>query len=353
MSSPIRPAKDLDALLMYAPSWAREKLPVVSVAADERPIEQPPQSHGVDAMGPTFSEDLAPSWAREKLPVVPVAADERPIEQPPQSHGVDAMGPTFSEDLAPSWAREKLPVVPVAADERPIEQPPQSHGVDAMGPTFSEDLAPSWAREKLPVVPVAADERPIEQPPQSHGVDAMASTSAKILPRPGRVRAAGGACRGGRAPDRTAATEPWRRRHESDIQRRSCGPGFATSALAQSWRCSSSDPEAIHKWCVGSGYGSSLTRRLTNCAAPPGSMHTGVLPWPKGADWDRAPKRKARQTRGASRLAQVQTSQSNTRRRSRFSVTVALRRIGRATSLLDRHHDGSSSWPRSRPSERS
>ena len=35
-------------------------------------------------------------------------------------------------------------------------------------------------------------------------------------------------------------------------------------------------------------------------------MHTGVLPWPKGADWDRAPKRKARQTRGASRLAQVQ-----------------------------------------------
>jgi hypothetical protein len=43
----------------------------------------------------------------------------------------------------------------------------------------------------------------------------------------------------------------------------------------------------------------------------------------------RAPMRKARQTRGASRLAQVQTSQSNTRRRSRFSLTVAQRRIGR------------------------
>src|SRR5580658_9988888 len=108
MSSPIRPAKDLEALLMYAPPWAREKLPVVSVAADERPVEQPPQSHGVHAMGPTFSEDLAPPWAREKLPVVPVAADERPIEQPPQSHGIDAMGPTFSEDLAAPDLRRRL-----------------------------------------------------------------------------------------------------------------------------------------------------------------------------------------------------------------------------------------------------
>jgi hypothetical protein len=149
MSSPIRPAKDLEALLMYAPPWAPEKLPVVSVAADERPVEQPPQSYGVDPMGPTFSEDLAPPWAREKLPVVSVAADERPVEQPPQSYGVDAMGPTFSEDLAPSWAREKLSVVPVAADERPIEQPPQSHGVHAMGPTFSEDLAAPDLRRRL------------------------------------------------------------------------------------------------------------------------------------------------------------------------------------------------------------
>jgi hypothetical protein len=67
MSSPIRHAKDLDALLMYAPPWAREKLPVLPVAANERPIEQPPQSNGVDAMGPTFSEDLAVPDLRRRL----------------------------------------------------------------------------------------------------------------------------------------------------------------------------------------------------------------------------------------------------------------------------------------------
>ena len=59
MSSPIQTAKDKDrdSLLMYAPSWARKKPPVV--AAHEPPIEQPPRSHVVDAAGPTFSGDLA------------------------------------------------------------------------------------------------------------------------------------------------------------------------------------------------------------------------------------------------------------------------------------------------------
>jgi hypothetical protein len=59
MSSPILSAKYIDAQLMYDPPSAREKPPVVPVGADEAPIEQPPQSHGVDALGPTFSENLA------------------------------------------------------------------------------------------------------------------------------------------------------------------------------------------------------------------------------------------------------------------------------------------------------
>jgi len=47
MSSPMRPAKDLDPLLIYAPPWSREKPPsaVPAAAADESPIERPPQSN--------------------------------------------------------------------------------------------------------------------------------------------------------------------------------------------------------------------------------------------------------------------------------------------------------------------
>ena len=71
MSSPILPAKDLDAQLMYAPPSAREKPPVVPVAADEPPIEQPPQSHSIDALGPTFSEDLAVPELRRRLSLNP------------------------------------------------------------------------------------------------------------------------------------------------------------------------------------------------------------------------------------------------------------------------------------------
>ena len=72
MSSPIRPAKDLDALLMYAPPWAREKPSAVPVSAtDEPPIERPPQSHDVDAVGPTFSGDLAVLDLRRRLSLDP------------------------------------------------------------------------------------------------------------------------------------------------------------------------------------------------------------------------------------------------------------------------------------------
>jgi hypothetical protein len=61
MSSPIRPANDFDAALMYVPPWAREKHPVVPVVpADKRPTAQPPQSLGADPAGPMFSGDIAP-----------------------------------------------------------------------------------------------------------------------------------------------------------------------------------------------------------------------------------------------------------------------------------------------------
>jgi hypothetical protein len=45
---------------MYAPPWAREKLPAVPVVpADDRPTGQLPQSLGADAVGPMFSGDIA------------------------------------------------------------------------------------------------------------------------------------------------------------------------------------------------------------------------------------------------------------------------------------------------------
>jgi len=59
MSSPIQTAKDKDrdSLLMYAPSWAREKRSVVP--AHESTIEQPAQGRTIDAAGPTFGGNLA------------------------------------------------------------------------------------------------------------------------------------------------------------------------------------------------------------------------------------------------------------------------------------------------------
>jgi hypothetical protein len=60
MSSPIRPAKDFDAALMYAPPWAREKHPgVLVIPADKRPTGQPLQSLRADPAGPRFSGDIA------------------------------------------------------------------------------------------------------------------------------------------------------------------------------------------------------------------------------------------------------------------------------------------------------
>jgi Sel1 repeat len=76
MSSPIQTAKDKDrdSLLMYAPSWARKKPPVV--AAHEPPIEQPPRSHVVDAAGPTFSGDLAVEDLRRRRSLTPEIVPE-------------------------------------------------------------------------------------------------------------------------------------------------------------------------------------------------------------------------------------------------------------------------------------
>ena len=76
MSSPIQPAKDKDrdSLLMYAPSWAREKPPVV--AAHDPPIGQPPRSHVVDAAGRTFSGDLAVEDLRGRRSLTPEIVPE-------------------------------------------------------------------------------------------------------------------------------------------------------------------------------------------------------------------------------------------------------------------------------------
>jgi hypothetical protein len=80
MSSPIRPTKDLDALLMVA-LRAREKPPVVPVAADEVRIEQPPQRLGVDAAGPTFSGDLAVPYLRRRASLAPeLVLEPKPLE---------------------------------------------------------------------------------------------------------------------------------------------------------------------------------------------------------------------------------------------------------------------------------
>ena len=76
MSSRIQTAKDKDrdSLLMYAPSWAREKPPVV--AAHEPPIGQPPRSHVVDAAGPTFSGGLAVEDLRRRRSLTPEIVPE-------------------------------------------------------------------------------------------------------------------------------------------------------------------------------------------------------------------------------------------------------------------------------------
>ncbi len=78
MSSPIRPAKDLDTLLVLALP-AREKPPVVPVAADEFRIERPPQSLGVDDAGPMFSGDLA-AYLRHRSSLAPEFLGPKPLE---------------------------------------------------------------------------------------------------------------------------------------------------------------------------------------------------------------------------------------------------------------------------------
>jgi hypothetical protein len=66
MSSPIQTAKDKDrdSLLMYAPSWAREKRSVV--AAHESTIKQPAQGRTIDAAG-TFDPLVIQQWPHEAV----------------------------------------------------------------------------------------------------------------------------------------------------------------------------------------------------------------------------------------------------------------------------------------------
>jgi hypothetical protein len=70
MSSPIRPANDLGTLLMYAPPWAREKLPV-RVTADAPPIDRPTQYCGVDPTVSAVSPDPAVLDSRRRLSLEP------------------------------------------------------------------------------------------------------------------------------------------------------------------------------------------------------------------------------------------------------------------------------------------
>ena len=135
--------------------------------------------------------------------------------------------------------------------------------------------------------------------------------------------------------DRTAATEPSRRRGEFDIRRRILRPGICDVGSRSIVEVPA---PAIRRRSTSGALDrdtDQLDEALDDCAAPPGSMpHRGsTLAERRG--WDRAPKRKARQTHGASRLAQVQHPDQY-EGRSRFSVPVALRRIV-GDSLLDRH----------------
>jgi hypothetical protein len=76
MSSPIQTAKDKDhdSLLMYAPSWAREKRSVV--AAHESTIKQPAQGRTIDATGPTFGADPAVEDLRRRRSLTPEIVPE-------------------------------------------------------------------------------------------------------------------------------------------------------------------------------------------------------------------------------------------------------------------------------------
>ncbi len=81
MSSPIRPANDFDAALMYVPPWAREKHPAVPVVpADNRPTGQPTQSPGADPAGPMFSGDIAPHLRHRSSLDPELVLKPRPLE---------------------------------------------------------------------------------------------------------------------------------------------------------------------------------------------------------------------------------------------------------------------------------
>ena len=79
LSSPIQPAKDLDAPLRSV-LRAHEKPPVVPAAADEFRIEWPPPSLGVDTAGPMFSGELA-AYLRHRSSLAPeLVIEPKPLE---------------------------------------------------------------------------------------------------------------------------------------------------------------------------------------------------------------------------------------------------------------------------------
>jgi len=77
MSSPIHHAKDLDAALMYAPPWARNRpRPVMTTGA---PVERP-RSRRFGRGNETFSGDRAMQLLQRQLALNPGAIPEPPIE---------------------------------------------------------------------------------------------------------------------------------------------------------------------------------------------------------------------------------------------------------------------------------
>jgi Sel1 repeat len=110
LSSPIQPAKDLDAPL---PSVLRahEKPPVVPVAADEFRIEWPPQSLGLDAAGPMFSGELV-AYLRHRSSLAPeLVLEPKPLEvDRTRATALRVSGVTAIAALV-AWALVSLPGV--------------------------------------------------------------------------------------------------------------------------------------------------------------------------------------------------------------------------------------------------
>jgi hypothetical protein len=90
MSSPIHHAEDLDAALMYAPPWAREKArdsaheqaqPEPIAPAAEPPIEALPRRWRIGDRAPTFSGDREVARLQRQLALYPDAIPEPAVDE--------------------------------------------------------------------------------------------------------------------------------------------------------------------------------------------------------------------------------------------------------------------------------